>query len=146
VLRRPFESAAVVLLAAIVAACAPTVDGTNTARQAFHATIVDPQGLVQAASNLPPQGELVGLARDAVHPLDHPNAIWVTWDALPCETRPSLELSQAENDRITIELDRGPREADVCALMSAGYGVRLVLKAPVEAEEIAFSIVEDEDP
>jgi hypothetical protein len=146
VLRRSFLSAAAVLFAAAAAACAPTVDGTNTALKAFQVTIVDPQGLVLAASSRAPLGDLEGVARDGVNQLPDPNEIWVSWDALPCQTRPSIELSRAGDDRITIEVDPGPRRADPCSDMSAGYGVRLVLKEPVEVDEITFSTAEGEEP
>jgi hypothetical protein len=147
VLRRSFEAAALVLLAALAAGCTPTVVGTNNARQRFEATIVDPQGLVLAASSRAPLGEIDGAAQDGVNPLKDTSAIWVAWHALPCQTRPSLELSQSEDDRITIELDRGPMNAsDGCDLMSARYGVRLDFEEPVEPEEIAFSIADEQKP
>jgi hypothetical protein len=146
VLRLSLTSSAAVLLAIAAAACAATVDGTNTARQAFRLTVDDPQGLVLAASSLPGEEGFAGFSSVGVHPLDDPNAIAVIWNAFPCQTLPSLELSQAEGDPIKVELDPGPRTGEFCASMSATYGVRLVLKEPADAEEIALDIVGSEEP
>lgn len=145
VLRQNFTSPAVLLLAVLTAACAPTVDGTNTSGQAFQLTIVDPQGLVLSASSLTPEEESLGDTGDGIHPLADPNSIWVTWIGPPCEPRPNLEISQAEGDPLTIELDRGPRESP-CEPMETGYGVALILKRPVEIADIVFSVSAGQEP
>ena len=145
-LRINLTATAGVLLAVVAAACAPTVDGTNTSRQAFQLTVGDPQGLVLVASSLPSEAGFAGFADAGVYALDDPNAIGVIWTAFPCQTRPTLELSQADGEPITLELDPGPENGDYCESMSATYGIRLVLKEPVDADEIAFSILESEAP
>jgi hypothetical protein len=133
-----------VLLPLAVAACAGTVEGTNTIGQAFELTIVDPQGLVRTASNLQPDGDPTALPDLPVQALDDPNAVSVTWSGRPCQRRPTLTVSVA--DPLTIELNLGPRVTDFCEAMGVGYGVRLVLNEPVDAEEVEFTIVDGLDP
>jgi hypothetical protein len=145
-LRRCFASTTVVVVTIVAAACTPTVTGTNSNGQAFQITIVDPQELVASASNLTPQDELLGEIGDGVHPLADPNAIAVTWIGRPCETRPNLEISETDGDPITIVLDRGPREGQVCNATEVGYGVELVLKRPVEVADLVFRIAAGQEP
>jgi hypothetical protein len=128
-----------VLVAVGSAACALTFDGLNTAGQAYELTIIDPDGLVDSYAIRTPEAARLGVSGDGVHAVADPNSVWVTWTGLPCETRPSIEVSRAEDDRIAVALDRGPAEGETCVAMESGYGVALVLAEPVDIADIEFS-------
>lgn len=101
------------------------------------AELRDPLGLVEASRfrfNVQ-QGPATGV--DVVEGSD-PWDVRIRWIAMPCQDRPQVEVAAADDDRLSITIDAGPRGN--CESMGVAHGVDLRFSRPVRVTDVVASL------
>ncbi len=122
------------------------VQGLTNEDLLFTATIRDRTGSLEGAQAVPASSTGIGLTNPEMEGIAGDDtddaALFVAWVGLPCEDRPSLQLSAVDSG-LAVQLHKGPqREGEACPFYPHYFALRLQFDGPVDVEDVQLQLAD----
>jgi len=129
--KRSIHGFAVLFLASIaLAACQPEGSPSAPAAASLSPEVRDPDRLTRGLEVVAPNH--LALSAGLLVPAQDPNEAVLEWSGLACELFPTITVSGALPDRVTIRVDRGPISTPSCLDTSAGRAIKFTFVAAID--------------